>query len=421
MVTISTLASINFWSAPPRLEGYVARGLFPLLIHSVGTPGVKVLSGQRRTGKSTLLKQLIGVLIQDFHVLPSHILYLNFELRELQSIQNSAHLFQALDLFLDQLQRKGPVKILLDEIQDVTGWEKVIRSYLAKGDNIEFFITGSNSKLLSSELGTYLTGRYLEIEVSPFSYAEFLAYHQLERSKASFLKYLGLSGLPELYQLSTDELKMHYLDALRSNILLKDIVQRYRLKSPEFLDVLFSFLTDNIGNLFSLNSIAKKFKSTGVSTTTMSVAAYVRHLESAFLIHGVSPYDIRGKRIIESEKKYYLNDLGFKTLLGSPFDPGMSKNLENVMFMMLKQKGYTVSFGRIQNLEVDFVAQQNKDTQYVQICYLLSDEKTVNREYQSLQKIHDHWPKWVISLDEIGIPPKEGIRHVSAWEADLVF
>lgn len=222
--------------------------------------------------------------------------------------------------------------------------------------------------------------------------------------------------MPELFALNQKQQKISYLNALKDSILMNDVVKRFNIKNPKLLILLLDFLIDNIGKLFSINSISKKIKTVGISINVATLSNYIHYLELTFLIHGAHRYDVKGKRILEGERKYYLNDLGFSNYLQSTFDNNITRRLENYVYNTLLQAGYRVHVGQLYQLEIDFVAEKDQQVIYIQVTYLLHSEEVVEREYGNLEKIKDHWPKWVVSLDEISFPTKNGIRHIPAWE-----
>jgi predicted AAA+ superfamily ATPase len=332
-------------------------------------------------------------------------------------VQTNEILIDVITQYFDELKPVGKVYLFFDEIQEVEGWEKVINSYLAN-DRIdcEIFLTGSNANLLSTELSTYVTGRYVEIAVFPFSFREYSDYHHLPLNKDTLIKYLESSGMPELFALKTDPQKISYLMSLKDSILMNDIVKRFNIKNPKLLELLLDFLIDNIGKLFSFNSIVNKLNTFGQHTNVVTVSNYIHYLELTFLVHSVSRYDLKGKKILEGERKYYLNDLGFSNYLHSSFDNGINRKLENYIYQGLLQAGCKIYVGNILNLEIDFVAELNHKKFYIQVTYLLHSEEVINREYGNLEKIRDNWPKLVISLDDVSFPDKDGIQHISAWD-----
>ncbi|OGT26324.1 MAG: hypothetical protein A3I77_06615 [Gammaproteobacteria bacterium RIFCSPLOWO2_02_FULL_42_14] len=407
---------VNYWSVSPKQSSYVRTNYVTVIMHYFGSSVIKVLIGQRRCGKSTILKQIIIQLLEN-NTPKQNILFLNFELHELQWIKTQAHLIHAIETYFKKLKPAGKVYIFLDEIQEVDQWEKAINSFLANDRyDIEFVLTGSNANLLSTELSTYVTGRYVEIPIFPFSFKEYTDYHKLSASRESLIQYLESSGLPELFSLPERTQKISYLGALKDSIVMNDIVRRFQVKNPKLLMLLLDFLIDNAGKLFSLDNIAKKLKSSGMVINLITLSNYVYYLELTFLIHAAHRYDLKGKKILEGERKYYLNDLGFSNYLQNTFENNITRRLENFVYMTLVQAGFRVFVGNWHQLEIDFIAEKNNQIVYVQVTYLLMSDEIIAREYGNLEKIKDNWPKWVVSLDEMALPTKEGIRHVQAWD-----
>ncbi len=406
----------NFWDKQPR-AGFKREDYLLDLIRHLNSRVIKVLIGQRRSGKSYVMRQLISYLLEEKKVPPKNILYLDFENQFLYSITKAPQLHKLIQRYLSHHYTGGKFYLFLDEIQEVAGWEKILTAYL--GDSaydLDIFITGSNSKLLSSELATYLTGRYIEKEIFPFSFTEYCDSRQLPCDRPHMMNYLQDSGIPELLNFQDKELKASYLSALKDSIVMKDVVRRFSVKNPQVLESIFHFLSDNIGNLFSITSIVNKLRNIGVNTNAMTLMHYIACLEAAYLAFGISRYDLKGKKILEGEKKYYLTDLGFRNYFISSFDPGLNKNLENYVFLMLKLNGFSVYVGRIQDAEIDFVAEKQSEKLYVQVAFTLIDTKTLAREYGSLENVRDNWKKIVVSLDEVQLPSRNGISHIRAWE-----
>ena len=419
---VSILQDYNNWDNTPQELGYIRTVYLQQLESYFNNNLIKVLIGQRRAGKSYILKQLIALLVNEKQVNCKNILYLNFEIEKLSFISDYHILGNVIDLYKAKLQPQGKFYCFFDEIQEVPGWEKIVTSLVADPHHdVEIILTGSNSNLLSSELATYLSGRYVTKNIFPFDYVEYCGYYQKNSDKQSFLDYLQFSGIPELYHLPNQELQLSFVQDLKNTILLKDIVQRYNVQQADLLEKIFLFLTDNIGNLFSLNALVKKLKNIGISSNTVTLGNYLQYIENTFLLSGVSRYDVRGKRILDGEKKYYLNDLAFRNFLSSSFDIGMGKLLENYVYNYLKVQGYSIYVGNTGTQEIDFIAEKKDQKIYIQVAYLLIDEQVVEREYGVLEAVKDNWEKIVISMDDIQLSPKNGIRHVRAWELDNFF
>lgn len=410
------IEQVNYWSNPPKQSSFIRIDYVNTVMSYFGSSVIKVLIGQRRCGKSTILKQIINTLLKN-KTAKQNILFLNFELHELQWIKTHDHLISAIEMYFKKLKPSGKVYIFLDEIQEVAQWEKAINSFHANDRyDIEFILTGSNANLLSTELSTYVTGRYVEIPIFPFSFLEYINYKNISVSRESLIQYLDTSGLPELFLLPERTQKISYLNSLKDSILMNDIVKRFQVKNPKLLILILDFLIDNTGKLFSLDGIAKKLKSSGMIINLITLSSYVHYLELTFLIHAARRYDLKGKKILEGERKYYLNDLGFSNFLQNSFDNNITRRLENFIYMTLLRAGYQVSAGNWHQLKIDFVAEKNNNIIYIQVTYLLVSDEVIAREYGNLETIKDNWPKWVISMDEIALPTKDGIRHVQAWD-----
>ncbi|OGT49076.1 MAG: hypothetical protein A3E82_01515 [Gammaproteobacteria bacterium RIFCSPHIGHO2_12_FULL_38_11] len=412
------LEKVNYWQNPPKKLSYIRQSYLNLLIGYLGNNLVKVLVGQRRCGKSTILKQMISRLLE-INTAKQNIFFLNFELHELQWIKTHEQLISAIEYYFQQLKPSGKVYIFLDEIQEIENWEVTVNSFLSNERyEIEFFLTGSNANLLSTELATYITGRYIELFIYPFSFSEYCGYFDIAVSRESLVTYIDSSGLPELFFLTERHQKISYVSALKDSVMMNDIVKRFQIKNPKLLLLLLDFLMDNTGKLFSFNAIAKKIKSEKISVNVVTLTNYIHYIELTFLIHSARRFDLRGKKILEGERKYYLNDLSFSNFLQNTFDNNVTRRLENFVYIALLQAGYQVYVGNIYQLEIDFIAEKNQQIIYLQVAYLLHSDDVILREYGNLEKIKDNWPKWVVSLDDFSFPFKNGIRHVQAWELE---
>jgi predicted AAA+ superfamily ATPase len=316
-----------------------------------------------------------------------------------------------------KLKPTGKIYLFIDEVQNIHQWERLINSYSQNfAESYEIFISGSNSKMLSGELATLLSGRYINFEIFPFSYTEFLGINELTSNKDSYLTYLKSGGLPELFSLPNEETKQHYVSAVKDTVLLRDVIQRHAIKEPKLLEDLFIYVVNTASNLMSLNNITNYFKSKGRKTTYDTIATYLGYIEDTFLIHKVERFDIRGKETIAGNVKYYCNDLAYKNFLFTGFAYGTGYLLENLVFLELRRSGYQVYVGVLPNKEVDFIAKKADRVLYVQSTYLLSDENTMAREYGSLDAISDSYEKIIVSMDDLKFPNKNGIKHVQVWD-----
>lgn len=369
------------------------------------------LTGQRRVGKSYILARLAEIIAdQDPE---ANIIYINKEKKRFADIRNDSDLSDYVDSRLADDKRNY---LLIDEVQDIEGFERTLRS-LNADEECQIIVTGSNAKMLSSELSTYLGGRYIDIHVSSLSYREFLKFHGLEDSQESVEKYLTFGGLPHLYRLGLENEDMiwEYLQNIYNTIVLKDVVQRENLRNVTLFENLMAFLSDNTGQLVSATSIAKYLKSQRVEITPLTAINYIRAAANAYIVNRVARYDIHGKKLLESNDKFYFEDLGLRNLLvGSNRAKDVEKVMENAVYLHLKQLGYKLTVGVLPNGEIDFVAEKNGKIVYFQVAYLLSEESTVEREFGNLAKIDDNYPKYVVSMDPLSRPRDyEGITQLS--------
>lgn len=372
---------------------------------------IKVLIWQRRVWKSYIMKQIIDFLIKSKHINKKNIIYINFEV-EFLKYQSISDLDNYIKAYVQTQKIDSRVYLFFDEIQELSWWEKLINSYRAQDNfDVDIFITGSNANLLSSDLSTYLAGRYVNFEIFPFSYSEYLWYFWLSSSKENFLNYAHNTGISEVYKLTDEESKLNFLKSLKDSIILKDIVKRHNIKDIDLLEKLFFYLAGNIGNLFSLNSLVRKLKGLNIESNTNTLWNYVHFLEKTYIFHSVSRYDLKWKKILEWEKKYYLNDLAFNNYFTSTYDIWWWKKLENIVYNHLKQNGYNIYVWNIWDLEIDFIAEKGNEKLYIQVAYLISDEKVFEREFWNLLQIKDNYPKYVLSLDEILVKNHHWIIH----------
>lgn len=368
------------------------------------------LTGQRRVGKSYILRELAEK-IQQLNP-EANIIYINKEKRKFDSIKTDADLS---DYLADKLIDGADNYLLIDEVQDITGFENTLRS-LNADEECQIIVTGSNAKMLSSELSTYLGGRYIDIHIQSLSYREFLDFHKLNDSTESLEKYLSFGGLPHLYRLGLENIDMiwEYVQNIYNTIVLKDVVQREGLRNITLFENLMAYVSDNTGQIVSATSISKYLKSQHVELTPLSAINYLAAAANAYIVNKVRRYDIHGKRLLESNDKYFFEDLGLRNLLvGSNRTKDIEKLMENAVYLHLKSLGYRVDVGALPNGEIDFVAEKGGKTIYIQVAYLLTNDATVEREFGNLMKIPDNYPKYVVSMDPIVKPRDfEGITHL---------
>lgn len=370
---------------------------------------IKVLTGVRRSGKTVLLQQIQDYLLQHGRR-KNNVVYISFESKANAHLKNSDVLYAYL---IDTAKKAdGKTYIFLDEIQTVSAWEEVVSSLLVDLD-CDIYITGSNSKLLSGELATLIAGRYIRIHVYPFTLSEAKEITQQNGTFVSddalFLDYLRYGGLP--LRFSLEEISVEpYLSDTYDAIVVKDIIQRNKLNDSALLNLLLSFLMDNIANPFSARSIVSALAANGIRTSVDTVLAYIGYIKNAMIMSSVQRYDIKGKKLLTAGEKYYAVDLGLRNVIKASDEIDFNKLYENVVYLELLARGYDVKVGKTDNYEIDFVAYKGKERIYVQVCYLLASPETVEREFGNLERINDNYPKYVISGD---LPDfsRNGIRH----------
>lgn len=381
------------------------------ILKYMGKGLIIALTGQRRVGKNYIVRQLVQELLANNP--QANIVYINKEKTKFNNIQNAGDLSRYLE---GKFIEGGDNYLLIDEVQDIDGFENVLRSLNADVE-CQIVVTGSNAKMLSSELSTYLGGRYIEIHVQSLSYREFLTFHNLEDSDESLQLYLGFGGLPHLYRLGLDNEDMvwEYIQNIYNTIVLKDVVQREGLRNVTMFENLMSFVSDNTGQLVSATSLSKYLKSQQINLPPLTAINYLKSASNAYIVNKVPRYDIHGKRLLETNDKYYFEDLGVRNLLAGPDRTAdIEKVMENAVYLHLKNLGYKISIGTLPNGEVDFVAEKGGRTIYLQVAYLIADESTMEREFGNLLAIQDNYPKYVVSMNPMTRSQDyEGIRHLT--------
>lgn len=371
---------------------------------------VIILTGQRRVGKSFLLRSLRDRLLNND---ANCVIFIDKEKKDFDPIVS----YTELNAYIDAHRKAGKRNfILIDEVQDIDGFERTLRAYYEEED-IELVVTGSNSEMLSSQLSSKIGGRYKEIYVQSLTYKEFLQFHQLEDSDDSLTQYLRFGGLPGLIKIGLNEDEvLEYQNDVMSTVLLKDIILRYKIRNIPFLQNLLRYLADNTGKLISASNVAKFMKSNGSPVSTGLILDYLDYICEAFITKKVYRYDIHGKRLFESNDKFYFQDIGLRnSQVRGVRNFDIEKVIENAVYNHLIYMGYDVTVGQLREKEIDFVAQKGgAETVYIQACYLIAGEETYDREFGNLREIKDNYPKYVISMSPlIGTADDNGITHLS--------
>lgn len=373
----------------------------------INTDLIKVLTGIRRSGKSVML-QLIQEELLSQQVRPDQMISLNFEdLANLPLCQPMA-LYQWI---ADKAAAiKGKIYIFLDEIQEVTNWERVINSLRVAFD-VDIYLTGSNAKLLSGELSTYLAGRYVQFVIYPFSYQEFILANQLDDTPQAFQKYLRFGGMPFLMNLHFQEgPSRQYLQDMYNSVILKDIVQRNNLRDVDLLERIIGYALSSIGHVFSASNITKYLKSEHRKVSNDTVLNYLNACTTAYLFYKIPRQDLLGKKLLSINEKYYVVDHGLREAVYGHNARDIDQILENIVCLELLRRGYTVTIGKTGNFEVDFIAEKGNRKCYVQVTYLLASPETIEREFRVYKDIKDNYPKYVVSMDELDFS-QDGIQH----------
>ncbi|WP_293743620.1 ATP-binding protein [uncultured Pedobacter sp.] len=367
---------------------------------------IKVLAGQRRVGKSYLVFQIINTIIEQDQ--DANIIYINKEDLQFDFIHNANDLN---DYILSRVKPDVHNYIFIDEIQDITDFEKALRSLLLDQNN-DIYITGSNAKMLSGELATYLSGRYVEFTIYSLSYSEFLMFHKLKNNDKSMEHYFKYGGLPYLINLTLNEQAFEYLNSIYTTILFRDVVSRYNLRNSNFLEKLVLFLADNIGSLFSAKKISDFLKSQQTNIAPNQIQTYTRYLVNAYIIHEVDRYDIVGKRIFETGSKFYFENTGIRNAIIGYRPQDLGKLLENVVYNHLLYLGYKIKVGTMNTKEIAFIGERKGEFIYIQVALKLEDETTIKREFENLLQIDDNYPKYVITNSEFNGNTYQGIKHI---------
>ena len=376
----------------------------------VDTPFVKILTGVRRCGKSTILKMIMERLKTERNIPEDRIISCRFDSMEYEDMTAK----QIYTLLKDKLSSTGRTYLFLDEVQEIKGWEKVVNS-LASDFDVDLYITGSNSRMMSSEIATYLTGRYISFRIFTLSFGEYLMFKSkfanVGEPKAELANYVRLGGFPatHLQAYSQDEIYTIVRDIYNSTI-FSDIVKRNQVRKIDQLERVVKYTFNNVGNTFSAKSIADYLKAERRSLDNETVYSYLEKLEKAYLLHRCSRYDLQGKEILKTQEKFYLADVALRySVLGYNAD-SVASSLENIVYLELCRRGYTVNVGKTGDSEIDFVAVRQNEKIYVQVTQEINSEKTEKREYSRLLEIPDNYPKFVLTTDEFAGGNYEGIK-----------
>ena len=373
---------------------------------------IKVIVGVRRSGKSTLLK-LFTAELKKRKIPSKNIIHINFESMKYRNITDYNHFY---DYVMERVPKNGKAYLLIDEPQNVIGWEKAVNSFKVDFD-CDIYITGSNARLLSSELATLIAGRYVEIDIYPLSYKEYLDFHGIEKSDKTFQDYLKFGGFPSIVELGENVDRINdVLDGIYNTVIVKDVIAKNKIKDEELLQKIVAFLADNVGNSTSSNSIAnslvseKRIENTKKTPAASTVENYISALEKAFVFYEAKRYDVKGKNLLKTLGKYYIVDIGLRNMLFGYRDVDRGHILENIIFLELKRRGYDVFIGKVDNKEIDFIAEKATHKMYIQVCESLGDDNTLKRELAPLIAIQDNHEKLIITNHKTYVESYEGIK-----------
>ena len=379
----------------------------------IDKPQIKIITGIRRSGKSTVLGLLREELL-NMGVKVEQVIQINFESFAFSELSTAQSLYKYVQEKIQQPQR---YYLLLDEIQEVQSWEKAVNSFLVDFD-ADIYLTGSNSHLLSSELTTYLAGRYVEIPVFTISYREFLDFrkhyfHEAKKPANPFVHYLRMGGFPVIHTVNYDEDTAYkVVRDIYSSVILRDTLQRYKIRDVELLERVVKYAFDNIGNTFSGKNVADYFKNQQRKVDINTIYNYLNALEGAFILYRVSRFDMKGKEVLKTQEKFYVSDISLVYATLGYRDRMISGILENIVFLELKRRGYQVYIGKSDSREIDFIAEKQGEKIYVQVAYKLENQQTVEREFFALLNINDQYPKYVVTMDDFWKDSIEGVKHL---------
>jgi hypothetical protein len=371
---------------------------------------IKVITGLRRSGKSTLLSLFENHLIES-GIKKAQIIRMNFESFDFDEIVSYKELYSYINSRIIDKDKK--YYILLDEVQQVSSWEKVINSFLVDA-NVDIYLTGSNAYLLSSELSTLLSGRYVEIKMQPLSFKEYLNFIESDKESTiqeKFNQYLEYGGLPTVVELLDNKDTIGpFLEGIYNTVIMKDVIERNEVRDAALLESLLKFIAANIGSIVSTKKISDYLTSSGRKTTSDTIDNYLKMLENAFIIYKANRYDLKGKMFLKTLEKYYIVDMGIRNKLTGLRNTDYGHVLENIVYLELLRRGYDISIGKIGTLEVDFVATKPSEKIYYQVCATIMDDKTRERELRPLKSISDNYPKYILTMDQTVFNDYSGIK-----------
>lgn len=372
---------------------------------------IKVLTGIRRAGKSTILSEFRNYLLKN-GVEEKNIVFLNLDDKTNKELLDADKLH---DYILKRIDLRKKNYIFLDEIQNVPEFEKCVDSLFLR-KNIDIYMTGSNSYMLSGELATYLTGRYIQIHVFPLSFKEYLSYYGESDELKKYNEYITYGGFPYLINLDDNKEKLEYLDSIYNTVIMKDVINRKKVNDPMMLESICRFIFDSIGSSISTKKISDTLASNGRKNSVHTVEEYLNALLESYILYKVNRFDIKGKELLKTQEKYYLSDVGLRTyLLGNSLGKDLGHIFENIIFLELKRRGYKIYVGKDNDNEVDFVCETGEDIVYVQVALTVRDENTLKRELRPLESIQNHYKKYLITLDYDN-NNYNGIKQISAMD-----
>jgi predicted AAA+ superfamily ATPase len=414
---LEKIEKYNFWNTSIK-TGFVRQNYLNQLLLFQNSRLIKVLVGQRRVGKSFILRQYIEHLI-DNGIPAQNTIYINKEYIDFDFIAHQQDLKEFLNFYRKHTKIEGRLYVFIDEVQQIVEWERIVNSLSQDfTEDIDLIITGSNSELLSGELASLLSGRYVQFKILPFKFDEYCTYQKKDKNRKNYMHFLTQGALPELFHLPNEESKIHYISSLKDTIILRDIVQRFSIKDAALLLDIFNYIVNNAANLFSVNNIVNFFESKKRKTNYETVANYLNYLTYTFVIHRCERFDVKGKDILGGNVKYYLNDLSFRNYLFGTNSLSYGNLLENSVYLELMKADYQVNVGVLRNKEIDFVASKNNSFKFLQVAFNLEAQTTFDRELNNLLSLKNSYPKAIITMEELPYSEKEGVEIIPAWELE---